>query len=68
MKMPPTLLAAILAAGCTATLEPGRTHAKVHIARGDSRRFITISKSASDHRAVKNMIGDAKRTIREMEA
>jgi len=68
MKMPAPLAAAIIAAGFTPRLEEGRKHAKVHIERDGRSRFITISASASDHRAVKNMVGDARRVMRELGA
>jgi len=68
VKIPAPLAAAILAGGCSFTLEPAKRHAKVHIERGGRSRFITISASASDHRAVKNMVGDARRVMRELGA
>jgi hypothetical protein len=66
MKIPPAILAIALAAGVHASLEDRGRHARIVLARGERRRFVTISRTPSDYRAERNQIRDVKRVIREM--
>lgn len=57
------------AAGATWTQwEEGGKHIKLHLSLdgGRTTRFVTMSRTASDHRAVKNIERDIKRVIREL--
>ena len=44
----------------------GRGHIKLHLRYRDQQRYVVISASASDKRAIANQIRDCKRELRRM--
>lgn len=54
--------------GVTAVVEPGRKHVRVILHYDGRSRFVVRSSTLSDHRGVRNHVGDIKRTLRLMGA
>jgi hypothetical protein len=52
--------------GVRVTFEDRSRHTLVRVTFRDGSRLVTISSTASDHRALKNQIGDVRRAIREL--
>lgn len=50
----------------TYEIEQGRTHLRVWLCHRGRRRFVLMSKSASDHRALKNQRRDVRHMLAAM--
>lgn len=50
--------------GVTFTVETSRKHTRVVLFYGGRSRFVVRSSTLSDHRGIRNHIGDLKRTLR----
>jgi hypothetical protein len=52
--------------GVRIEFEEGGRHIRAKVSFREGSRIVTISSTASDHRALKNQIGDVRRAIREL--
>lgn len=48
--------------------EQTRKHVRLVVNTANASRFVTMSLTASDHRATKNKIGDLRKVLRELGA
>lgn len=48
--------------------EKGGKHLRLVVNTANASRFVTMSLTASDHRATKNKIGDLRKVLRELGA
>lgn len=53
-------------AGVRFDFEIRRTHGRIILLSDQKSRFVTVSKSASDFRAIRNMRGDIRRALKEI--
>ena len=53
--------------GATFEFEPRTPHSRVHLSYRDKRRFVTISNSTTDRRALQNRLRDIRHALTQME-
>lgn len=66
MKLPKEITTELDRLGLTHSMEVGKKHLKLWLRVGESNRLVVLSKTASDHRTLKNAIGDIRRIARGM--